>query len=88
MSNGDKTAEMSKEEQASQEETLLSPQLSPQGVPMELWSVKWEYHRYRYVETAKYDTEIMRGLGDEGWELVAVYKQFTELNFIFKRPKQ
>ena len=65
-----------------------SPQLSPQGVPMELWDVKWEYHRYRYIETAKYDSEAMRGLGEEGWELVTVYRHLTELNFIFKRPKQ
>ncbi len=49
---------------------------------------QWEYHRMRYTETAKYDPTIMDGLGEEGWELVTVYQQFTELNFIFKRPKQ
>jgi len=85
MSNSDKAVEMSKEEQAKASQESL---LSPQGVPFELWDVKWEYHRYRYIETAKYDGEAMRGLGDEGWELVAVYQRFTELNFIFKRPKQ
>ena len=49
---------------------------------------KWEY--FTFVESGEIVNipEILRPLGESGWELVSYVQTMKESVFIFKRPKK
>jgi hypothetical protein len=55
-------------------------------------ATKWEYKQLSIAkESAKEIGEVLQKLGDEGWELTAVYREQVQNpfnQFVFKRPKR
>jgi len=51
------------------------------------WNIQWEYHRMKTRDTVGATATTLNGLGQEGWELIAVYPIHAELHYIFKKPR-
>lgn len=49
---------------------------------------KWEYKIERVDGTKYYREDTLNYEGDEGWELVTIYREDGSYYAVFKRPKQ
>ncbi len=49
---------------------------------------KWEYHRLKVRDTATLPIPALNALGENGWELIEVFKHHADLVFLFKRMKE
>ena len=50
------------------------------------YPVRWEYHTMRIQDTAmRLPADELDALGDQGWEMIAIYHLHATINFIFKR---
>lgn len=69
-------------------------QADPSTVPQEekaagkrtTYPVQWEYHTMRIQDTAmRLPADDLDALGEQGWEMIAIFHLHATINFIFKR---
>lgn len=50
------------------------------------YPVQWEYHVMRVQDTAmRLPADDLDALGDQGWEMIAIFHLHATINFVFKR---
>jgi hypothetical protein len=50
------------------------------------YPVQWEYHTMRIQDTAmRLPSDDLDALGEQGWEMIAIFHLHATINFIFKR---
>ncbi len=59
----------------------------PDSPDQPVWKLKWEYHRLKVRDTATLPIPALNALGENGWELIEVFKHHADLVFLFKRMK-
>lgn len=50
------------------------------------YPVQWEYHTMRIQDTAmRLPSDDLDALGEQGWEMIAIFHLHATINFVFKR---